>query len=70
MLPDIVKVAIKAEVAWAPQIPHPRILVKIDDPVMIVLIIPMGRAIQGRARNATSVEISSKARSEPCRDIS
>lgn len=44
-LPDIREEATKEEEVMAPQIPSPKIPVKIDDSVMLIPIIPMGRPI-------------------------
>lgn len=45
MLQDIEEGATAGEVARAPQIPCPKMLVKVDDPVMLVPIILMERLI-------------------------
>lgn len=44
-LPDIEEEASEAEVARAPQIPHPKMPAKVDKPVALVLVIPMGSPI-------------------------
>lgn len=45
MLLDNEEGATEAMVAKAPQIPHPRMPIKVDDPVVSVSVIPMGRSI-------------------------
>lgn len=43
MLPHVRKGANKEKVAVAPQMPHPKMPLKVDYPVMLMSIIPMGR---------------------------
>lgn len=45
MLPDVREGTTEEEVAIAPQIPRPKMLTKLDGPVMLIPIVPIARLI-------------------------
>lgn len=53
MLPDVHEGATEEEVARAPQMPRPKMLNKLDGPVMLIHVIPMGRFIHQQPRKTT-----------------